>query len=312
MSMILALIFASALTRTEIIDRMRAVPIVKEQGLVQVIADCPSDMRREYQSPIAGFVADICATLARARRQSIKRFAEPGIIVYVGDVRTNVTNVVTRLRTRANGSKFTRIYLPAPAFADVATLRRETTKAFYRAVVGETLDDAAAEAVLRSADPNLRIADMYAELSRWLNGQTVDKDDEHYLRLVRKVLKPGVAYPSDVLRFASSLQIYPEVFSAPFCGRYASCTFHDAIDLAQKDVRIRFLALSKASSSIYVFAVGRGESLSQAAIAYAEFLRALAAYQKTPEELRDMLADADEKLNVAFEEARLRAEGKLQ
>ncbi len=308
---ILFALLAATLTRAEIIDRMRAVPIVKENGLVQVVADCPEDMRREFQSPIAGFVADICEKLARARRKSTPRFSDPGIVVYVGDVRTNVTNVVTRLRTRADGSKFTRIYLPAPGFTDVAALRRETVKAFYRALEGKTLDDESAEATLRAADPELRIADAYADLARWMNGESVEKEDEHFIGLSRKILRPGVAYPTDVLRFASRLYLYPEVYSSPFCGRYASCTFAEAIDLAKIDARIRFLALAK-SPQVVLFGGGRGETLSDAAVAYSEFLRALAAYQKTPEELREMLADADEKLNVALEEARHRAEGKIE
>ncbi len=307
----LAVILFATLTRAEIIERMRAVPVVKENGLVQVVADCPADMRKEFQSPIASFVADICATLYRARRVPAKKFAEPGIVVYVGDVRTNRADVIVRLRTRADGSKYTRIYLPAPAFADVAALRRESVKAFYRAVTGESLDDAAADAALRAADPELRAADAYAELTRWQKGARVREDDEHYIRLSRKVLRPGVAYPSDVLRFASRLQIYPEAYSAPFCGRYASCTFREAIDLAREDARIRFLALAK-SPQVVLFGGGRGEALSNAAVRYSEFLRELAAYRKTPEELREMLADADEKLNVAMEEARHRAEGKIK
>ncbi len=308
---ILAAIFLAVLTRAEIIERMRAVPVVKENGLVQVIANCPADMRKEYQLPIASFVSDICATLYRARRERAKRFAEPGIVVSIGDIRTNQTDVITRVRTRADGSKFTRIYLPAPGFADIATLRRETVKAFYLAIADDVLDDAAAEAAFRAADPDLRVADAYAELARWMNGESIKQDDEYYLRLSRSVLRPGVADPTDVLRFAARLYLYPEVFSAPFCGRYASCSFREAIDLAREDLRVRFLALAK-SPQIVLFGGGRGEALSNAAVAYSEFLRELAAYKKSPDELRDLLADADEKLNIAFEEARHREEGRLK
>ena len=50
--------------------------------------------------------------------------------------------------------------------------------------------------------------------------------------------------------------------------------------------------------------------LLAAALAYSVFLRELAAYTKSEEELRTLLEDADTKLNVAMEDARLRAEGK--
>ncbi len=308
---VLAAILLAALTRAEIIERMRAVPIVKENGLVQVIADCPADMRDEYQASVAGFVSAVCETLYRARREPPKRFAEPGIVVYVGDVRTNRTDVIVRRRTRADGSPYTRIYLPAPAFADVTTLRRETVKAFLLALDGRDADDAAADETLRAADPDLRAADSYADLARWLKGEPVSENDEHYVRLSRKVLKPGAALPSDVLRFASRLRLYPEVFSAPFCGRYASCTFREAIELARDDARVRFIAYAK-TPLVVLFGGGRGEALADAAVAYSEFLRALAAYRKTPEELRAMLDAADEKLNVAMEEARHRAEGRIR
>ncbi len=308
---VLAAILLAVLTRAEIIERMRAVPVTRLNGLVRVVADCPADMREEFQTPIAGFVSDVCATLYRARREQPKRFADPGIVVYLGEERTNRTDVVVRRRSRSDGTDFTRIYLPAPAFSDVATLRRETVKAFHLAVLGEEIGDDAADRALRAADPDLRAADSYAELARWLKGEPVEKDDEHYIRLSRSVLKPGAAYPADVLRFASRLHFYPEAFSAPFCGRHASCTFREAIDLAREDARIRFLAYAK-SPQVVLYGGGRGEALSDASVAYSEFLRELAAYRKTPEELRGMLADADEKLNVALEEARHREEGRIR
>lgn len=300
-----------ALTRAEIIERMRAAPVTKVSGLVEVIADCPSDMRKEYQTPIAGFVADVCTTLYRGRNERQKTFKEPGIVVYLGEERTNRTDVVVRTKTRSDGSRFTRIYLPAPGYADIAKLRRESVKAFLLAVHGESVDDATADKVMRDADPVLRAADAYAELDRWLKGESVSEDDEHYIRLSRAVLRPGVATTSDVLRFASRLRIYPEIYSAPFCGRYASCTFKEAIDLSREDLRIRFLAYAK-SPEVVLYGGGRGESLADAAVAYSEFLRELAAYRKTPEELRQLLETAEEKLNVALEEARLREEGKIQ
>ena len=300
-----------ALTRAEIIERFRAAPVTKVEGLVQVVADCPADMRKEFQTPVAGFVADICRTLYRAEKIKETKFDMPGIVVYLGDVRTNVTDVVVRTKTRDDGTVFTRLYLPAPGFADIAKLRRESTKAFYLAVKGERLDDATADQALRAADPELRAAEEYALLAKWLAGEPVAADDEQLLKLSRSVLRPGIARPEDVTRFASRLFIYPEAYSSPFCGRYYSCSLREAISLAKQDARIRFLAYAK-SPQIVAYGGGRGEKLSDAALAYSEFLRELAAYRKTEAELTALLDDADTKLNVAMEEARLRAEGVIQ
>ena len=306
---VLAAALVLALTRAEIIERFKAPPVTKVSGLVQVVADCPADMRKEYQTPIAGFVADLCRTLYRAERMQEVKFAEPGIVVYLGDVRTNQTNVVVRTRSREGGARFTRLYVPAPGFADLATLRRETVKAFYLAVKDVTMDDAEADRLLLAANPALKVADEYARLDRWLKGERVEEDDEHYLRLSRSVLEPGVARPEDVTRFASRLFLYPEVYSSPFCGKYDCCSFRDAIAMARKDVRIRFLAYAK-SPQVVAYGGGRGDLLLEAAMAYSVFLRELAAYTKSEEELRTLLEDADTKLNVAMEDARLRAEGK--
>ncbi len=312
MTFLAALLIASTLTRAEIIDRMRATPITKVNGLVQVIGHCPQDMRDEFQMPVATYVADVCEKLYSGRNEKPVRFTEPGIVVYIGDVRTNLNTVVVHEKMRDSGKPYTRIFLPAPAYADLIQLRREAVKAFYLAVVGERLDDAAAEKALRQADPELRLAEQYADIARWHQGEKTElNDDEEYIRLSRAILKPGVAHEVDILRFASRLHIYPEVFSAPFCGKYRSVSFKEAIDHAPTDARIRVLAHAKASQ-VVVFGGGRGATLAEAANAYAKFLFELAAYKKTPEELRDLLEDADEKLNVAMEEARLRAEGKLK
>ena len=47
--MTLCLIALLALTRAEIIERMRAPVVTQADGMVQVFADCPEDMRRELE-----------------------------------------------------------------------------------------------------------------------------------------------------------------------------------------------------------------------------------------------------------------------
>jgi len=307
---IAAAILAATLTRAELIERMRAAPVTKVEGLVQVFADCPSDMRREFQVPVADFVAGVCNSLYGNPKNRIprRRFDEPGIIVYIGDVQTNRTDVVVRTRSRRNGSRFTRMYIPAPGFADVDTLRRESAKAFFLALKGVDLDDAAADKAVREANPELWRAYRLEQLHRWQEGKPADGTDEDFIKISRTIMSPGVAEPEDVLRFAARLMLYPVSYARPFCGKYTSCTFADAIDRAEKDPCLRFAAYAKAPE-VALFGGGRGEELSTAANAYVLFLRDLAAYTKSKDELKDMLEEAEEKLNIALEEARKRKEG---
>ena len=60
---VLAAFVVLALTRAEIIERMRTPPITMVQGLVSVYADCDAEQRREYQQPVAAFAANICRTM---------------------------------------------------------------------------------------------------------------------------------------------------------------------------------------------------------------------------------------------------------
>lgn len=297
---ILAAVLAAALTRAEIIDRMRAAPVGAANGLVSVIGDCPKDMRREFQRPIARFADGVCRTLYGGEEP--RRFDEPGIVIYIGDVQTNVTDVVVKERVSVTGRRYTQIRLPAPAYADLDRLRIAVARAFLLAVNGESADDAAAVKALRAADPVLRAEDAERELQDWLDGKPVEGDDEKYLRLVRTVQIPGRASPNDVLRYASRLMLYPPLFHAPFCGKYRSCTFREAIDMTSTDPRVRIQAYLKVSD-VMAFACGRGDALAAAATAYSDFLRALAVNKSSREELAKMLDDADAKLNAAFEEA---------
>ena len=300
---VLAAILVLALTRAEIIERFKAAPITKVDGMVRVFADCPADMRREYQGPVSTYLAGVLTTLYSGNAMRPVKFEEPAIDVHLGDVRTNLAAVAVKVVERDDATKVTKIYIPAPGFADMEKLRRETVKAFFRAVKGEELDDAAAEKALVDADPELRADLKYRELARWCETGEGGEDDEYYLKLARSVIAPGVARASDVLRFAARLRLYPPVYDAPFCGKYRDLAFKDAIENVDADFRIRFAAYSKAPL-VVAFGGGRGEELSAAAEAYSKFLFDLAAMKKTKDELRDELEAADTLLNVALEKAR--------
>lgn len=305
---LLATLLVAALTRSEIIERMRQPPMLMTEGLVEVIADCPTDMRREYLRPIASFLDELCRKIAGGSKLTLSRRDEPGIIVFLGDVRTNLTDVIVRPEKRADNQYVTRIYLPAPGFADVERTRLETVKAFFRAVQGEVIDDETAKARLVASDPALRVDEEYASLAAWERGERMPQEDAYYLKLARRVLEPGVARVSDVLRFSSRLMLYPKVYALPFCNKYDACDFREAITLVMSDPRVRLAAMEKAPE-IVMYGGGRSPELLAAANAYSEFLLDLARLKKKPEELISQLDAADRLLMEAMMAARLREEG---
>lgn len=295
-------ILAAALTRAELIDRMRTPPMTRSQGLVQVYANCPGDMRDEFHAPVARFVSKTCDELYSVTTNTPSRFVSPGISVFIGDGRTNDISVLSRVYVRDDGVAYTRIYLPSPGYSDIAKLKTEIIRAFFLAVEKREINDDEVSAVLRNLDPKKRIDYKYAEIERWIKGEKTDLSDEEIMKLMRSVLQPGVARQSDILRFASRLYLHAPLFDYPLAGKYRTCTFRQAIEI-MKDTVVRFAAYKKAPLLI-AYGGGRGEPLSTAAKAYSEFLFELTKAEKTKEELLDMLEDADIKLNIALEQAR--------
>jgi hypothetical protein len=254
-------------------------------------------MRREYQLPVASFVSDVCQTLYTAQMIEPRRFNEPGIVVHIGSVRTNIADVVSSTDTRMDGARFTRIHLPSPGYADKEALRIATVKAFFLAMNGEEIDDKTAAARLRDTDPKLRVANERAELARWRESGIFaeGRDDEYYLKQLRKILAPGEASHEDVLVFASRLRLYPAYYGMPFDGQYDSLSFDEAIDLSKTDMLVRLAAVRKVTELI-LYGGGRGDKMTAAVQAYGYFLTEVAKGAKSADELRKMLADAEEKL----------------
>ena len=294
---VLAAILLLALTRAEIIDRFKAAPVTQLDGLVQVFGDCPADMRREFQLPIASFVSDICRKLYAADGKRPARFAEPGIIVRIGDVRTNVADVVARRFEREGGVKFTRIYIPSPGGADLDRLRVEVVRAFCRSVEGMDIDAAEANRRYRASDPVLKAEDIQSDIAawRWFGRYSAGRTDDDYLKLMRGVHLPGVATRDDVLTFASRLYLYPTYYGKPFCGLYSSCPFREAIDLAKRDPDVRLAAFAKIQS-LALFGQGRGDAMNEAVRAYMLFLAELARQKLSEGEMVSLLDEADKKL----------------
>ncbi len=298
----IASILVLALTRAEIIDRFRAAPVTQLDGLVQVYGDCPADMRRDFQLPIASFVSDICRKLYMGENKRPLKFREPGIIVRIGDVRTNIAAVVSRPAEREEGVKFTRIYIPSPSGADIQQLRVQVIQAYCRAVHGEEVTEAEAIRRFRLTDPHFRVADLQAELNAWRErgeyaaGQT----DEDYLKILRGVHLPGVATETDVRNFASRLYLYPAYYGFPFCGKYTSCPFREAISLAKEDPLIRVAAFEKVQA-LTLFGQGHGDKMNDAVATYVRFLLELANYKLSEEALSKILDEADAKLKGVLE-----------
>lgn len=300
---ILSAILLLALTRAELIDRFRAPSVIRVNGLVEVVGNCPPEMRREFQVPVASFVGDVCEALYAETRQPRKKLAKPGILVTIGDETNAVRDVVVRVKKRDDGEVYTQINLPAPGFADVERVRIETVKAFSRYFnPNEELDDATATARYRRAIPELRIDDQYAAIEDWMSGEKAGEDDEEYLKLSRSVLSPGEARAEDVLRFASSLYLYPAYYDAPFHGGRLQCSFREAVPLSREDMNVR-LAAYRMLTPIFAYGMGHGERMNAAVEAYVLFLRELAAGVKSDEELLKLLDEADAKLKGVLDES---------
>ena len=291
-----------ALTRAEIIARMKMPVITQADGLVQVYANCPEDMRQDFQMPVASAASDLVGMLYRGAGRKPVRFRRAGIVIHLGEVRTNVADVVTRVVTN-EGAVVSRIYLPAPGYADVDRFRLEVAKGFYRSVEGRELADEGAIEACRRADPAFRVRYERRRLEDWLEHGTGDVEEG--FRLMRRVFEPGKANCPDVLIFASRLYFYPPYHAMPFVGRYDCLSFRDALRFRKDDLRIRLLALPKASD-LPLLAGGRSAELAAAAEAYRDFLVELARDVVDEQALSGLLEKADALLAEAYGKAAAR------
>lgn len=301
--MILAItVLAATISRADLVERFRAYPVVKCEGLVEVSGMCPADIRREYQLPVAANASDILKDLYLAFNLKTRKFNRPAIVVYLGSDVSSNRAVRASQSVRVDGTRYTSVHLPSPGYSDMAAFRREITRGFLRAVMGKEADDADVERALRMTDPKLRLDDEYAEIKAWREKGVYAKGrtDEDYLKLMRRIKNPGYAREEEVLDFSSRLMLYPRQFAMPFAGKYMACTFRDAVELAAVDPNVRLSAWLK-SSEIRIFGAGRGDRFTAMVESYSDFLRELAVYGKKKEELVMMLEAADEKLRKVLE-----------
>ena len=297
----LSTVLVMALTRAEILERFRAPVVTQADGLVKVYADCPDDMRRDYQGPIASFAAETVKTLYQGLAKKPVRFEKPGIVIHIGDVRTNVTTVTSAVSTN-QARVISRIYVTAPGYADLYRLRLGIVQAFFRSVEKCEVTEQEAVAAYRKGDPALRVQDERMKLEDWLAGRGT-KDDEEGLRMMRRVFEPGKSSPRDVLIFASRLYLYPPQYDLRFLGRFDRLSFREAVKSGRTDLLVRTVAYQK-SFELPVFGGGKSPELASAANEYREFLLALAKGEMDEKGLLALLDTADEQLNVAFEKSR--------
>ena len=289
-----------ALTRAEILERFRAPVVTQADGLVKVYADCPEDLRRDYQGPIGSFAAETVKTLYQGLAKKPVRFERPGIVIHIGDVRTNVTTVTSSVSTNQNRI-VSRIRVAAPGYADLYRLRLEIVQAFFRSVEKREVSEQEAVAAYRKGHPALRVQDERMKLEDWFAGRGT-RDDEEGLRMMRRVFEPGKSSPRDILIFASRLYLYPPQYDIRFLGRFDRLSFREAVRFGRRDPVVRLVAYRKALE-LPVLGGGRSPELTAAANAYQAFLFELAKGERDEKGLKRLLDTADEQLNVAYEKS---------
>ena len=126
--------------------------------------------------------------------------------------------------------------------------------------------------------------------------------DQRLLRLLRKVISPGRTSRTDLRIFASRLLLYPPFYDKMFGDSHLGCTFRAAVALAPDDPDLRMAAARKAKE-VPLYAIGRGEELQQASIAYMDFLTALARGAE-PTQLTALLDEAEAKFGMVEEAVR--------
>ena len=350
-------------------------------GFVTVVAaDVPGD-EIGFRGPLVQFASGIVRSLGKALSiPELPRRREAALIIVAQDGRTNDTRVVVRVTRRKSGP-LTRIWLPSPGYSDIAQLRFEVAKAYFRAAVENfrelppppgapppaELPDWLVDGALRQTDIEQARADLRSVLEGWSSGyfpffpslcaqtnmpsvlagylagwlkekmlytallkdfaagqawraedfsakltgcdEAVEQDavsDQRLLRLLRKVISPGRASHADLRIFASRLLLYPPFYDKMFAGSHIGCTFREAVTLASEDAEVRRIAARKAQE-VPLYAIGRGEELQQASLAYREFLMALAEGESS-DRLTALLDMADAKLALAEEAVRKREE----
>ena len=144
-------------------------------GFVKVVAaDVPGDPMG-FRLPILQFTTRNLRELEKAYKLEMPRRAEPGLVIYALDGRTNDTRVIVRA-SRRDAVFATRVWLPSPGFSDLDQLRFEIARAYLRAWIDRAaprgvtpgeLPDWVVQGALRAADAQIAHDDVRFVLNLW-------------------------------------------------------------------------------------------------------------------------------------------------
>ena len=144
-------------------------------GFVKVVAaDVPGDPMG-FRLPILQFATRNLRELEKAYKLEMPRRAEPGLVIYALDGRTNDTRVIVRA-SRRESALVTRVWLPSPGFSDLEQLRFEMARAYLRAWIDRAakrgvtpgeLPDWMVQGALRAADAQVAHDDVRFVLGLW-------------------------------------------------------------------------------------------------------------------------------------------------
>ena len=144
-------------------------------GFVKVVAaDVPGDPMG-FRLPILQFTTRNLRELEKAYKLEMPRRAEPGLVIYALDGRTNDMRVIVRA-SRRDAVFVTRVWLPSPGFSDLDQLRFEVARAYLRAWIDRAaprgvtpgeLPDWVVQGALRAADAQTAHDDARFVLNLW-------------------------------------------------------------------------------------------------------------------------------------------------
>lgn len=136
---------------------------ISSDGFIRVVAN--DDPRDEvgFRLPILAFASRTVDSVSKSFGVKRERSAEPGLIIYAMDGRTNDTRVIVREETRKSGARILKIFLPSPGYSDIDEFRTGIVKAF----LGVDFPDWLVQGVIRSEDDATRREDERFVLQLW-------------------------------------------------------------------------------------------------------------------------------------------------
>lgn len=186
---------------------------VSSDGFVRVVSnDDPRD-KVGFRRPILAFAVNEIDSLSKTYGIKREKTANPGLVIYALDGRTNDTRVVVRRETRKDGSGVSKVFLPSPGYSDLDDLR----SAIARAFLGPDLPDWVIQGVLRCRNEDVRRDDTRFVLQLWSSGRL-----PFFPALctdLREAKGRAAALPGYVVGWMLERKIFPELRNRPWDGK---------------------------------------------------------------------------------------------